>query len=206
MHGTSSAGCMDRASRRVTFAEEHSVHLLEETDYSSERASAQLAQMGDVERREALKAAHRARKAQHSAAATPATTTTTTLTLTEAIVASKMDICHDVEAKVESTRSTPPTVSSQMEDVDWGTWLSVNIDSTKVVDEDYGLAKIAAYLGKSEALELYWQGMQKEDGNDVNSAISIYKKAFRMWPALDSITLGGLPQGVRHEAQNVEGK
>ena len=69
---------MDRASRRVTFAEEPSIHLLEETDYSSERAIAQLAQMDDAERREVLKAAHRARRAQRNATATAATTTTRT--------------------------------------------------------------------------------------------------------------------------------
>lgn len=36
----------------------------------------------------------------------------------------------------------------------------------------------------------------------MDGAIRLYKQAFKMWPALDSVTVGGLPRGVRDEAFN----
>ena len=64
-NGTKEPHCdsMDRTNRRVTFAKEPSIHLLQETDYSAERDAAQLAEMDDIQRRELLKAAHRERRA-----------------------------------------------------------------------------------------------------------------------------------------------
>ena len=58
-NGTKEPHCdsMDRTNRRVTFAKEPSIHLLQETDYSAERDAAQLAEMDDIQRRELLKAA-----------------------------------------------------------------------------------------------------------------------------------------------------
>jgi hypothetical protein len=66
---------------------------------------------------------------------------------------------------------------------------------------DFELSKIASHLGKTDALRLYWEGAAVEATGDVNSAISLYKRAYRMWPALDSITYGGLPLMVRQEAE-----
>jgi len=111
--------------------------------------------------------------------------------------------------KVDSNGSTfapqDKASSSKGDDVHWRAWLSVNIDTHKVVDDDYGLMRIAQHLGKETALELYWQGVQQEENNDVDGAITAYKRAFKLWPALDSITLGGLPLEVRGEAKRVEG-
>jgi hypothetical protein len=66
---------------------------------------------------------------------------------------------------------------------------------------DFGLSRIASQLGKSEALKLYWDGAAKEEEGDAIGAVALYKRAFRIWPALDSVTFGGLPIGVREEAE-----
>jgi hypothetical protein len=81
-------------------------------------------------------------------------------------------------------------------------WLQQNIGLGLCVDPDYGLAEIASYFGKSEALNFYWQGSEKENSGDVAGAISLYRRAFKLWPALDSIVDGGIPRGVRLEAES----
>ena len=82
------------------------------------------------------------------------------------------------------------------------------------VPEDYGLQCIAEYLDtlflsattttkkskRVEALTLYWQGTELEANNDINGAIKLYKRSYRLWPELDSISQGGLPCAVRAEA------
>ena len=68
------------------------------------------------------------------------------------------------------------------------------------LQNDFGLCEIASILGKQAALSVYWAGSVKENEGDINGGILLYKQAFRMWPALDSITDGGLPRGVREEA------
>lgn len=80
-------------------------------------------------------------------------------------------------------------------------WLSGNIEEEKTIDCDWGLAKLAEYFGKMEALTTYWDGATKEENGDISGAISLYKKAFKMWPSLDSIQCGGLPKGIREEAE-----
>eukprot|EP00601_Ochromonadales_sp_CCMP2298_P026264 CAMPEP_0173274952 /NCGR_PEP_ID=MMETSP1143-20121109/2718_1 /TAXON_ID=483371 /ORGANISM="non described non described, Strain CCMP2298" /LENGTH=156 /DNA_ID=CAMNT_0014211805 /DNA_START=111 /DNA_END=578 /DNA_ORIENTATION=- len=80
-------------------------------------------------------------------------------------------------------------------------WLSSNTNSHSLIPDDFGLVTIAEHFGKSEALARYWEGAAKEEGGDVAGAIALYKKAFRLWPALDSVTKGGLPSGVRAEAE-----
>lgn len=67
--------------------------------------------------------------------------------------------------------------------------------------EDFGLSKIANYLGKNDALALYWEAADRENEGNIDGAIRLYKQAFRKWPALDSVTDGGLPRAVRAEAQ-----
>ena len=69
------------------------------------------------------------------------------------------------------------------------------------VPVDYGLAKIAQHVGKSDALGMYWEGAAKEELGDIRGAMSLYQKAYRIWPALDSVYQAGLPCGVRQEAQ-----
>jgi hypothetical protein len=72
------------------------------------------------------------------------------------------------------------------------------------VVNDFGLAKIAAYFGKSEALDTYYRGSILESEGNVDGAIKLYSKAYKMWPALDSVpTDGGLPRCVREEVDKV---
>jgi hypothetical protein len=75
--------------------------------------------------------------------------------------------------------------------------------STCTVPDDYGLFQIAAHLGSGEAqaVELYWQGAAKEQIGDIAGAMSLYQRAYRIWPALDSLYQAGLPRGVREEAE-----
>jgi hypothetical protein len=82
----------------------------------------------------------------------------------------------------------------------WSQWIATNTEEEYTLEEDFGLAKIAEHFGKKDAVDLYWAGAAKEEGGDVDGAISLYKRAFRQWPALDSISDGGLPRGVREQA------
>ena len=90
------------------------------------------------------------------------------------------------------------TISEQeeAEEEKWREWLKWNIDSMKVVDNDFGLSRIASFFGKQEAVVLYWKGSDLENAGDVDGAIKYYKQAFRQWPALDSVTEAGLPREV----------
>jgi tetratricopeptide (TPR) repeat protein len=80
-------------------------------------------------------------------------------------------------------------------------WLADNITENNRVDDDFGLYKIAVHFGKEDAVKLYWEGAATEETGDIASAINLYKRAFRLWPALDSVTHGGLPRAVREEAE-----
>eukprot|EP00928_Gymnodinium_smaydae_P027285 TRINITY_DN21144_c0_g1_i2.p1 TRINITY_DN21144_c0_g1~~TRINITY_DN21144_c0_g1_i2.p1 ORF type:complete len:406 (+),score=64.26 TRINITY_DN21144_c0_g1_i2:67-1284(+) len=63
------------------------------------------------------------------------------------------------------------------------------------------LEKIASLLDKREAVALFLQAVTKEESGDCDAAIKLYRRAFRMWSALDSGPDDvGLPQGVRAEA------
>lgn len=70
-------------------------------------------------------------------------------------------------------------------------------------ENDFGLTRIAEHLGKTEALLYYREGAAKEADGDINGAIVLYKRAYRIWPAMDSITEGGIPKCVREEAAAV---
>jgi len=67
------------------------------------------------------------------------------------------------------------------------------------VAPDFGLLAIAKHFDKTDAVELYWDGALAEAAGDLKTAVQLYKKAYRGWPALDSQLLGGLPKGVRDE-------
>ena len=67
--------------------------------------------------------------------------------------------------------------------------------------QDYGLASIARQLGKSEAVQLFWDAAAKEDAGFYEDAIANYRRAYRLWPALDSRLHGGIPLCVREEAE-----
>jgi len=83
----------------------------------------------------------------------------------------------------------------------WRTWLEANTNRAPAESCDYGLSRIATHLGKQRAVDLYFDGVAKENDGDVDNGIKLYKQAFRQWPALDSITCGGLPISVREQAQ-----
>jgi hypothetical protein len=92
------------------------------------------------------------------------------------------------------------TATNHEDIFDWQKWLNLDVKKeSNAFDDDFGLSRIAKYFGKVEALRIYWEGTAKESEGDVDGAISSYKCAFRMWPALDSITQGGLPRGVREQ-------
>ena len=82
-------------------------------------------------------------------------------------------------------------------------WIIAITEGTRIstVPEDYGLCKIAEHLGKSQAVALYWKGAAKEEIGDIPGAMSLYQRAYRIWPALDTIYQAGLPCGVREEAE-----
>ena len=47
---------------------------------------------------------------------------------------------------------------------------------------DFGLYKIAQHFGKTSALDIYYEGSQRELSGDVDGAIILYRRAFRLWP------------------------
>mmetsp|Transcript_13683 Transcript_13683/g.25476 ORF Transcript_13683/g.25476 Transcript_13683/m.25476 type:complete len:322 (+) Transcript_13683:134-1099(+) len=86
---------------------------------------------------------------------------------------------------------------------EWQAWIQAHSNTTYKGDDDFGLSRIARCLGdvQMEALRVYWEGAAKEgEEGDVEAAIKLYRRSFKMWPALDSVTHGGLPRGVREQA------
>lgn len=71
------------------------------------------------------------------------------------------------------------------------------------VCHDFGLSDIARHLGKTDALEAYHEGVAREGEGDYAGATQQYQRAYRLWPALDSLPDGGIPRGVREEAAAV---
>lgn len=67
---------------------------------------------------------------------------------------------------------------------------------------DSKLKEIALQLGHEEAVVLLREAMAMEEAGDFCSAVKQYKRAYRLWPALDSIDDGGLPKAVRREAES----
>ena len=94
----------------------------------------------------------------------------------------------------------PTIVEEEQKSEDAERWLGTNLAKTSTIPSDFGLSIVAEYFGKSNAVTLYWAGAAKEEEGEVNDAIAYYKKAYRLWPALDSVTDGGVPRGVREEA------
>lgn len=68
----------------------------------------------------------------------------------------------------------------------WKIWLQTHINTTNKGEDDFGLSRIAQYLGgdRMKALDIYWEGAEKEsvDG-DVDGAIKLYRRAYKLWPA-----------------------
>jgi hypothetical protein len=68
----------------------------------------------------------------------------------------------------------------------WKEWLTAHTNTTNIGEDDFGLARIARELGEaqSQAVSLYWEGAAKEgDEGDVEGAIRLYRRAFKLWPA-----------------------
>ena len=83
---------------------------------------------------------------------------------------------------------------------DWSNYLSKTLLSTSPVPPDFGLTSIASYLSKSPSLQLLSLAHSLESSGSYLPSIKAYKKAYKLWPALDSIPAGGIPRGVRDEA------
>lgn len=66
---------------------------------------------------------------------------------------------------------------------------------------DFGLRSLAASLGKCAAVKRYYEAVARENEGDCKLAITLYSSAYRLWPALDSVLEGGIPSGVRAEAE-----
>lgn len=67
---------------------------------------------------------------------------------------------------------------------------------------DVGLPRIARLLGQEEAFAKFLEAAAMEEAGDFKGAIESYKRAFKMWGALDSVVDdGGLPVAVRREAE-----
>lgn len=67
---------------------------------------------------------------------------------------------------------------------------------------DSGLSKIAQHFGKEEAVAVFRQAAATEEAGDCEGSIKLYRRAFKMWDALDSgFDDGGLPRAVRHAAE-----
>ena len=63
------------------------------------------------------------------------------------------------------------------------------------------LLEIAAHFDKVEAVSLFREASAAEDGGDFTGAIRLYKRAFHLWPALDSGSEGGVPTAVLELAE-----
>jgi hypothetical protein len=102
---------------------------------------------------------------------------------------------------VEYGRATG-TNEEEAESENWITAITEGT-STCTVPDDYGLYNIAEHLGTSQttAVTLYWQGAEKEQMGAISGAMRLYQRAYKTWPALDSIYEAGLPRGVRQEAE-----
>lgn len=81
----------------------------------------------------------------------------------------------------------------------WTKFIATNTITKSKTEKDFGLSRIAKLFGKEESLQLYWEGANLETNGDVDGAISLYKRAFRIWPSLDSVIHGGLPMAVRED-------
>jgi hypothetical protein len=102
--------------------------------------------------------------------------------------------------KVECSRAI--NTDEELEAEKWITAITEGTSECTVPD-DYGLYHIAEHLGTSQttAVTLYWQGAEKEQTGDISGAMKLYQRAYKTWPALDSIYEAGLPRDVRQEAE-----
>jgi hypothetical protein len=105
--------------------------------------------------------------------------------------------CSSVPVEETSTSSTSPC-----SDAEWSSWLSTHTQPTSGVPADYGLARIARFLGPQQvaALQLALDATELEASGDIAAAMKKYAAAYRQWPALDSVHAGGLPLDVRRQA------
>jgi hypothetical protein len=95
--------------------------------------------------------------------------------------------------------------ANETDDKEAENWVNNIVEGTSdcTVPDDYGLYNIAEHLGTSQTLAVttYWQGAEKEQTGDISGAMKLYQRAYKTWPALDSIYEAGLPRDVRQEAE-----
>ncbi|GMI51102.1 hypothetical protein ScalyP_jg9195 [Parmales sp. scaly parma] len=82
----------------------------------------------------------------------------------------------------------------------WLKFIDENTLSKSSVPYDFGLALIAAHCNQVLAHQTWLDGAENEANGNLPLATSLYKKSYRLWPALDSVVIGGLPSGVREDA------
>jgi hypothetical protein len=101
-------------------------------------------------------------------------------------------------SKMESCDELPSNCASKSV---WHAWLDAHTNTDRG-EADFGLSRIAHHLGEAQTqgLFLYREGAVKEADEDMTGATLLYRKAFKLWPALDWVIVGGLPRGVRDEA------
>lgn len=66
---------------------------------------------------------------------------------------------------------------------------------------DFGLTAIAKHFDKQDAVVVFAEAMAAEEAGEFDGSISLYKRAFKMWDALDSGVDDGLPRAVRRVAE-----
>jgi hypothetical protein len=67
---------------------------------------------------------------------------------------------------------------------------------------DFLLPRIAKLLGRDDAFALFMEASAAEEAGDCNGSIKLYRRAFKMWDALETSTDdSGLPVAVRREAE-----
>merc|ERR1711907_85046 len=62
------------------------------------------------------------------------------------------------------------------------------------------LLQVAQHLGKADALSAFYEAQATEDSGDFAEAARLYKRAYRLWPALDSRMDDEIPTAVKEEA------
>lgn len=107
-----------------------------------------------------------------------------------------------------SNISTPLTSSigqhefTPQSDEEWTEWITTSTAQHCHVPADYGLARIAQYLGPTQiaAHALLLEAVDLEADGEINGAMKKYAASYRKWPSLDCVLAGGIPVDVRQEA------
>lgn len=100
----------------------------------------------------------------------------------------------DDSCETDSTSSSSNTY--------WTSWIAAHTAHECLVPADYGLGRIAAFLGPAcvSAHALALEGADAEGSGRIAVAMQRYAAAYRTWPSLDACLSGGIPVDVRAQA------